>query len=86
MRCVLAVGMGDSRYVINEIMNPTLARMGLVDRKALRLAVNNFRNLGPNSVVHVEGTPIEGLDPQQKIDIFTMVPTGEFILDNSGQS
>jgi len=82
MRCVLAVGMGDSRYVINEIMNPTLARMGLVDRKALRLAVNNFRNLGPNSVVHVEGTPVHDLEPEKMVNAFTMLPTGEFILDN----
>jgi ribonucleotide reductase beta subunit family protein with ferritin-like domain len=82
MRCVIAAGMGDSRYVISEIMNPTLARMGLLDRHSLRTAVKNFRALGPGSVVHIQGVPVQEQDLENPGNVFTMLPTGEFVSDN----
>jgi len=81
VRAILAAGMGNPRDVINEIMNPSIQKMGLADRAALRKAVRNFRLLPEDSFVHLPGKDMEGSLPLEDAHIFTMLPTGEFVED-----
>jgi len=67
--------------VITEVMNPTLQRMGLESRHALRTAVKNFRNLPEHALVHVFGKGLEGIVPELETPVFTMMPSGDFVLD-----
>ena len=82
VRCVLAAGLGSPRTVINEVLNPALHRMGLEDRNALRKAVRNFRNLPENALVHLQGKDLEGIVPDPDTSVYTMMPSGDFTLDN----
>ena len=83
VRCILAAGLGSARTVINEVMNPTLQRMGLESRPALRQAVKNFRNLPEHAFVHIFGKGLEGLVPDMQTPVYTMMPSGDFVLDAS---
>lgn len=83
VRAILAAGMGNPRDVINEIMNPSIQRMGLADRAALRKAVKNFRLLPEDSVIHLPGKEIEDSLVSDSTRIFTMHENGEFVEDAS---
>lgn len=83
VRCILAAGLGSARTVINEVMNPTLQRMGLESRLALRTAVKNFRNLPETALVHLFGKGLEGMIPDMETPVYTMMPSGDFVLDAS---
>ena len=52
------------------------------DRNALRKAVQNFRLLPENAIVHVQGQPLDGIVPDTNTEIYEMLPTGDFILEN----
>jgi hypothetical protein len=84
VKAVLAAGLGKPRDVINEIMNPSIQRMGLADRSALKKAVRNFRSLPEYSVVHLPGNDVEGFLCSEDTHIFTMFPSGEFVEDIAG--
>jgi hypothetical protein len=83
VRCILAAGLGSARTVINEVMNPTLQRMGLESRLALRTAIKNFRNLPETALVHLFGKGLEGMIPDMGTPVYTMMPSGDFVLDAS---
>jgi hypothetical protein len=83
IKSVLAAGMADARDVINNIMNPSLQKMGLENRRALRNAVNNFRNLPENAVVHMQNNPLDGMVPDNETQVFEMLPSGDFILQSN---
>ena len=85
VKCVLAAGLGNPADVINEIMNPSIQRMGLQDRGSLRRAVRNFRAMPENAIVHPEGKPVEGIVPDGDTKIYTMLTNGEFVLDNPSE-
>ena len=85
VKCILAAGLGNPKDVINEIMNPSVQRMGLQDRGSLRRAVRNFRSLPENAIVHPEGQPVEGIMPDEETQIYTMLTTGEFVHDNPSE-
>ena len=80
VEAVLAAGMNDGRDVINQIMNPALARMGLESRSALRSAVKNFQNLPEGAAVQLPGKPILDLPEGVASAIYEMMPTGDFVL------
>lgn len=80
VEAVLAAGMGVARDIINQIMNPALARMGLESRRALRRAVENFLNLPEGVVVQLPGKPIRDLPEGVASAIYEMSPTGDFVL------
>lgn len=82
VKCLLAAGIGHGRQVINEVLNPTLEKMGLSNRQALREAVKNFRLLPENAIVHLEGKPLDGIIPDAATQIYAMAPSGDFILEN----
>ncbi len=73
-------GMGSPRSVIEQVMNPSLARMGLESRAALRRAIVNFQNLPEGGVVQLPGRPIEGLPDETASAIYEMQPSGAFVL------
>ena len=85
VKCVLAAGLGNPADVINEIMNPSIQRMGLQDRGSLRRAVRNFRAMPENAIVHPEGKPVEGIVPDGDTKIYTMLTNGEFVLVNPSE-
>lgn len=80
VEAVLAAGMGSPRSVIEQVMNPSLARMGLESRAALRRAIVNFQNLPEGGVVQLPGRPIEGLPDETASAIYEMQPSGAFVL------
>ena len=80
VEAVLAAGMNDGRAIINQIMNPALARMGLESRRALRRAVENFQNMPEGAVVQLPGKPIPDLPKGGASAIYEMRPTGDFVL------
>ena len=80
VEAVLAAGMGGARDIVNQIMNPALARMGLESRRALRRAVENFQNLPEGAAVQLPGKPILGLPEGVASAIYEMRPTGDFVL------
>jgi len=80
VEAILAAGMGVARDVINEIMTPALARMGLESRRALHRAVKNFQNLPEGAVVQLPGKPIRDLPEGAASAIYEMSPTGDFVL------
>ena len=82
IKCILAAGLGRARDVMNEVLTPSLRRMGFIDRNALRKAVQNFRLLPENAIVHVQGQPFDGIVPDTNTEIYEMLPTGDFILEN----
>jgi len=86
VKCVLAAGLGSARTVINEVMNPTLQRMGLESRYALRQAVKNFRNLPEHALVHVFGKGLDGLVPDEQTPVYTMMPSGDFVLNSAANA
>ncbi len=81
-----AGGMGLARNIINEIMTPALARMGLESRRALRRAVENFQNLPEGAAVQLPGKPIQDLPEDAASAVYEMMPTGEFVLAGQGAS
>ena len=83
VRCVLSAGLGNPRDVINEIMNPSLQRMGLTDRQALRKAVKNFRSLPEHAIVHLEGKPLTSTSDSSGTVVYEMLPSGDFRLETS---
>ena len=85
IRCTLAAGLGNPRTVINDVMNPCLNRMGLESRKALKTAITNFNLLPEDAIVHVEGKPLEGVVPDETSEVYTMLSSGEFVLDEKPQ-
>jgi acyl-[acyl-carrier-protein] desaturase len=76
----LAAGMGAARDVVNQIINPVLAKMGFESRKALRRAVANFQNLPEDAVVQLPGNPVRDLTKGVASAIYEMKPTGDFVL------
>ncbi|MSP77995.1 MAG: hypothetical protein EXR67_00275 [Dehalococcoidia bacterium] len=80
VEAVLAAGMGSARDVINQVLNPALAKMGLDGRHALRRAVENFQNLPEGGVVQLPGKPIRDLPKNTASAVYEMQPTGEFKL------
>ena len=80
VEAVLAAGMGSPRDVISQVMNPSLARMGLESRKALRRAIENFQNLPEGGVVQLPGRPIEELPDEAASAIYEMQSSGDFVL------
>ena len=79
--CVLAAGMGNPRDVINEVVNPSLSRMGLENRQALRTAAKNFSSLPEDAFVQVAGKRLPGVPENAKV--YDMLPTGEFQLSQN---
>ncbi len=80
IKCVLSAGMADAKEVINSVMNPSLQKMGLENRRALRKAVQNFRKLPENAVVHIQNRPLDGMVPDEETEVYEMLPSGDFIL------
>ena len=80
VEAILAAGMGIARDVINQILNPALARMGLESRHALRRAVENFQNLPEGAAVQLPGKPIRDLPEGAASAVYEMRPTGDFVL------
>jgi hypothetical protein len=80
VEAVLAAGMGSPRDVINQVINPTLTRMGLESRAALRRAIGNFQNLPEGGVVQLPGRPIEALPDETASAVYEMQPSGDFVL------
>ena len=80
VEAVLAAGMGSPRDVITQVMNPSLARMGLESRQALRRAVENFQNLPEGGVVQLPGRPIGELPDETASAVYEMQPSGDFVL------
>jgi hypothetical protein len=77
---VLAAGMGSPRDVIDQVFNPSLARMGLESRSALRRAIRNFQNLPEGGAVQLPGRPIEALPDDTASAVYEMQPSGDFVL------
>ena len=59
--------------------------MGLESRKALKTAITNFNLLPEDAIVHVEGKPLEGIVPDETSEVYTMLSSGEFVLDEKPQ-
>ena len=80
IEAVLTAGMGSVRDVINQILDPALARMGLDSRRSLRRAVKNFRDLPEGAVVQLPGKSIGDIPEGTASAIYEMMPTGDFVL------
>ena len=77
---VLAAGMGSPRNVIEQVINPSLARMGLESRRALRQAIENFQNLPVGGAVQLPERPIKELPDETASAIYELQPSGDLEL------
>jgi hypothetical protein len=83
MRVLLDTNLESARRTVQQVITPSLNRMGLEDRAALRRAVRNFRNLRAGSLVQVPGKPLPSWHADGDSPIYEMTPRGEFVLVGS---
>jgi|TARA_B100001750_G_C15521142_1_gene611659 hypothetical protein len=81
LQAVLNSGLGNPRDIVKEVMTPSLNRMGLESKKALRKAIENYQNLPINCLVQLSGkTNTENI--QEGFEVYEMLASGDFILKN----
>ena len=80
IEALVAAGMGIPRDIINLIINPALARLGLESRPALRHAVKNLQDLPEGVAVQLPGKPMRDLPEDVASAIYEMRPAGDFAL------
>lgn len=80
LQAIHDTGLYSPRDVINQVLRPPLAKIGLEDRSALRRAVNGMRALGEGVVVQFPGKPIADIAHETASAIYELQPNGNLDL------